>query len=127
MGRAPQEKEIARWLTMRKALLLAFLLLVGYAWSTPSVLLKTERHRTEWHFVNYRFLLVNTSSFPILNAEIRYYAVAAPLAAAVDYSSGINPVIPSASLNGRKVSIIYKRVKLEEYGGIRLLSIRFFD
>ena len=33
----------------------------------------------------------------------------------------------SASLNGRKVSIIYKRVKLEEYGGIRLLSIRFFD
>lgn len=100
MGRAPQEKEIARWLTMRKALLLAFLLLVGYAWSTPSVLLKTERHRTEWHFVNYRFLLVNTSSFPILNAEIRYYAVAAPLAAAVDYSSGINPVFSSASQVG---------------------------
>lgn len=33
----------------------------------------------------------------------------------------------SASLNGRKVSVIYRRVKLEEYGGIRLLSIQFLD
>lgn len=33
----------------------------------------------------------------------------------------------SASLNGRKVSVIYRRVNLKEYGGIRLLSIQFFD
>ena len=77
-----------------------FFLLFGNVWSTPSVLLKSERHRTEWHFVNYRFLLTNTSSLPILNAEIRYYAAAAPLVAAVDYSSGLNPVIPSVSQAG---------------------------
>lgn len=33
----------------------------------------------------------------------------------------------AAALNGRCVSIIYKRVKLDAFGGIRLLSIRLFD
>ena len=73
------------------------LLLVNHVWSTPSVQLQTQRHRTDWQFVNYRFLLTNTSSAPILNPEIDYYAVSIPLAAWVDYSSALNPVTASVA------------------------------
>ena len=81
---------------MKKYLfILCVSLLIGQAWSSPSVLLTSDRHVTAWNFVNYRFKLTNTSSAPILNPEINYYAVSAPLAAWVDYSSGLNPATTS--------------------------------
>ena len=49
-------------------------LLIAQVWSSPSVLLTSDRHVTAWNFVNYRFRLTNTSSIPILNPEINYYA-----------------------------------------------------
>lgn len=33
----------------------------------------------------------------------------------------------AASLNGRKVSVVYKQVKLEDFGGVRLQLIEFRD
>lgn len=33
----------------------------------------------------------------------------------------------AASLNGRKVSVVYKQVKLEDFGGVRLQVIEFRD
>ena len=39
-----------------------------------SVRLVSERHRTEWNWVEYRISLVNKSNIPILNPEIRYFA-----------------------------------------------------
>lgn len=54
---------------------LAFFLLVNFVWAdTPSVLLLTKRHRTEWNWVEYRIALKNTSNTPILNPEVRYFA-----------------------------------------------------
>ena len=50
-------------------------LLTGYAWaSTPSVQLKSERHRTEWNWVEYRLSLKNLSDKPLKNPTIRYFA-----------------------------------------------------
>ena len=36
--------------------------------------LLSERHRTEWNWVEYRISLKNTSQSPIKNPEIRYFA-----------------------------------------------------
>ena len=61
----------------KNRLCLAFLafLLTGYAWaSTPSVQLKSERHRTEWNWVEYRLSLKNLSDKPLKNPTIRYFA-----------------------------------------------------
>ena len=80
---------------MIKCCLILFLLFFAQTWSSPSVLLTSDRHVTAWNFVNYRFRLTNTSSSPILNPEINYYAVSAPLAAWVDYSSALNPATTS--------------------------------
>ena len=81
---------------MKKIYCLIFLLLlIVQAWSDPSVLLAIDRHVTAWNFVNYRFRLTNTSSIPVLNPEINYYAASASLAAWVDYSSALNPATTS--------------------------------
>ena len=81
---------------MKKIYCLIFLLLLtAQTWPSPSVLLTINRHVTAWNFVNYRFNLTNTSSSPILNPEINYYAVSTPLAAWVDYSSALNPATTS--------------------------------
>lgn len=80
---------------MIKYCLILFLLLFAQTWSSPSVLLTSDRHVTAWNFVNYRFRLTNTSSSPILNPEINYYAAPAQLDAHVDFSSGLNPVTTS--------------------------------
>ena len=77
--------------------ILLILVLIANARSIPSVQLQTERHRTDWQFVNYRFKLTNTSSAPILNPEINYYAAQAPLDAWIDYSSGLNPATASVA------------------------------
>ena len=75
--------------------LIFLLMLFVRVWSAPSVQLTSARYVTAWNFVNYRLLLTNTSSTPILNPEINYYAASAPLAAWVDYSSALNPVTTS--------------------------------
>ena len=80
---------------MRRFFILYTLLLINQVWSAPSVELQTQRHRTDWQFVNYRFMLTNTSFAPLLNPEINYYASSALLAAWVDYSSALNPATTS--------------------------------
>lgn len=42
--------------------------------TTSQVRLLSERHRTEWNWVEYRIALTNTSNTPIHNPEIQYYA-----------------------------------------------------
>lgn len=88
-----------------------FFLLLGLAWSSPSVLLTSDRHVTAWNFVNYRFRLTNTSTAPVLNPEINYYAAQAPLGAEVDVSSGLNPVTASVVQAGQ-----YTVVKFSLHG-----------
>lgn len=42
--------------------------------ASPRVKLLTERHRTEWNWVNYRFYLTNNSNETLVNPSIRYFA-----------------------------------------------------
>lgn len=86
-------------------------LMFGLVWSSPSVLLTSDRHVTAWNFVNYRFRLTNTSTAPVLNPEINYYAAQAPLGAEVDVSSGLNPVTASVVQAGQ-----YTVVKFSLHG-----------
>ena len=41
---------------------------------SPIVELKSERHRTEWNWVEYRLTLKNLSSTVLTNPTIRYFA-----------------------------------------------------
>ncbi|WP_295039309.1 hypothetical protein, partial [uncultured Fibrobacter sp.] len=51
------------------------LLLVNIAFATnPSVRLLSERHRTEWNWVEYRLALKNLSNTSLTNPTIRYFA-----------------------------------------------------
>lgn len=51
------------------------LLLVNIAFATsPSVKLLSERHRTEWNWVEYRLALTNLSNSTLANPTIRYFA-----------------------------------------------------
>ena len=45
-----------------------------WAEGSSAVRLLSERHRTEWNWVEYRISLENTSQSPIKNPEIRYFA-----------------------------------------------------
>ena len=50
-------------------------LLVNNLWaSTASVRLLSERHRTEWNWVEYRLKLKNLSNTPLVNPVVRYFA-----------------------------------------------------
>ena len=50
-------------------------LLANLTWANSfDVELLTERHRTEWNWVNYRLTLVNRSNTPLENPSIRYFA-----------------------------------------------------
>ena len=86
---------------MKRFFAIYFFLMFGLVWSNPSVLLTSDRHVTAWNFVNYRFRLTNTSSSPILNPEINYYANPELLEATVDFSSGLNPVTTSVVQAGQ--------------------------
>lgn len=55
-------------------LLNAFLLAWPCAASLPEIQLLSERHRTEWNWVEYRLFLINQTDRSILNPEIRYFA-----------------------------------------------------
>ncbi|MBR4915974.1 MAG: S8 family serine peptidase [Fibrobacter sp.] len=96
---------------MRAASILCVLLFAFLGWAAPSVLLTSDRHVTAWNFVNYRFRLTNTSTAPVLNPEINYYAAQAPLGAEVDFSSGLNPVTASVVQAGQ-----YTVVKFSLHG-----------
>ena len=51
------------------------LLLANFLWaSNAGVELLTERHRTEWNWVNYRLTLINHSNSTLENPSIRYFA-----------------------------------------------------
>ena len=92
--------------------IISFLILtVNYAWAGQTVRLLSERHRTEWNWVEYRISLTNTSSVPILNPEIHYYAADSVLSAAVDYATYPYSVTPSVTLVGGKSDI-----KLDVHG-----------
>ena len=92
--------------------IISFLILtVNYAWSSQAVQLLSERHRTEWNWVEYRVSLKNTSSIPILNPEIHYYAADTVLLVAVDYSTYLYPVTSSVTPVGKKSDI-----KLDVHG-----------
>jgi len=83
----------------KQSILVFFLLLcanVVFA-SVPSVLLLSERHRTEWNWVEYWVTLKNTSSEIVFNPEIRYYAQEAVLEATVDFSTQLYPVTATVS------------------------------
>ena len=71
--------------------IISFLILtVNYAWSSQTVQLLCERHRTEWNWMEYRISLKNISSVPILNPEIHYYAADTVLLVAVSRAQGRN-------------------------------------
>ena len=51
------------------------LLFVNFLWALAlPVQLLSERHRTEWNWVNYRLTLKNISNLPLVNPTIRYFA-----------------------------------------------------
>ena len=52
----------------------SLVLMTNIAWSEPSVRLLSERHRTEWNWIEYRISVTNTTSAPIQNPEVRYFA-----------------------------------------------------
>lgn len=70
---------------------------VNYVWSAPTVKLLCERHRTEWNWVEYRLSLTNTSSVPIQNPEIHYYAAGLDILDTVDFSSNSFTVSSTAT------------------------------
>lgn len=55
-----------------------------YVWCSTGVQLLSERHRTEWNWVEYRITLVNTSELPILNPEVHYFAADTALSPYID-------------------------------------------
>ena len=105
-----------------RLLFILLILMADSLWaSTLPVRLLSERHRTEWNWVEYRLSLTNFSNSPLVNPTIRYFAenpriqycVAHPndtgcegmafdvydvdstLRAVVDYHSLVHSVIPS--------------------------------
>lgn len=108
----------------------------GWATESYAVQLLSERHRTEWNWVEYRISLKNTSNKPIRNPEIRYFAenpyidycelhpqdakcsnaefgivpIDSSLAVDVDYVSGSYRVDKSVQ-PGEKYSVISLKIK----------------
>ncbi len=112
----------------------SLVLMTNIAWSEPSVRLLCERHRTEWNWVEYRISVANTSSTPIQNPEVRYFAentwiqycnnpqhaaqcasIGNPAEATdslfkvdVDYASRLNPVHKTVSSVGKVTAVKLK-------------------
>ncbi|MBR3070975.1 S8 family serine peptidase [Fibrobacter sp.] len=60
---------------MYRILFTLLILLANTLWASASpVQLWSERHRTEWNWVNYRLTLKNISNSPLVNPVIRYFA-----------------------------------------------------
>ena len=117
--------------------LLFFLLIltVNFLWASSfPVRLLSERHRTEWNWVEYRLSLRNLSNSPLVNPTIRYFAenpriqyckahpnnsscegmafdvydVDSTLRAVVDYHSLVHSVIPSFYYDSKYTAISLK-------------------
>lgn len=73
-----------RYLKYFISIILFFIFATSSVWANPTVQLLTKRHRTEWNWVEYRISLTNTSSEPIVNPEIHYYAADSAVTATVD-------------------------------------------
>jgi len=112
----------------------SLVLMTNIAWSEPSVRLLCERYRTEWNWVEYRISVANTSSTPIQNPEVRYFAentwiqycnnpqhaaqcasIGNPsettdslLKVDVDYASRLNPVHKTVSSAGKVTAVKLK-------------------
>ena len=118
-----------------KKLFILLILLANALWaSVTSVRLLSERHRTEWNWVEYRLLLTNLSNLPLVNPTIRYFAenpkiqfcranpnesscsgmqlgnygVDSTLRAVVDYHSVVHSVIPSFYYGSKFTAISLK-------------------
>ena len=81
--------------------------------SPQAIQLFSERHRTEWNWIEYRLILKNGSSFPVLNPEIRYFAndefeKDSLLAIAIDYHSYLYPVKSFVKKNYPYLTISFK-------------------
>jgi len=66
------------------SIILFFTLAASSIWANPTVQLLSQRHRTEWNWVEYRISLTNKSSEPIRNPEIHYYAADPAIIATID-------------------------------------------
>lgn len=102
--------------------------------SSPSVQLLSERHRTEWNWVEYRVSLRNLSNSPLVNPSLRYFAenpriqyckvnpnesdcinmpfgvfeADSSLRAVVDYHSLVHSVKPSFYYGSKYTAITFK-------------------
>lgn len=65
---------MCRPIRLRLTLFVALLLAWPCTASLPEIQLLSERHRTEWNWVEYRLFLANQTDRSILNPEIRYFA-----------------------------------------------------
>ena len=109
----------------------SLVLMTSIAWSEPSVRFLSERHRTEWNWIEYRISVTNTTSAPIQNPEVRYFAentwiqycdnpqhaaqcasIGNPsettdslLKVDVDYASRLNPVHKTVSSAGKVTAV----------------------
>ncbi len=66
------------------SIILFLTLAASSIWANPTVQLLSQRHRTEWNWVEYRISLTNKSSEPIRNPEIHYYAADPAIIATID-------------------------------------------
>ena len=118
----------------RFSLVLLFVLVNALWASTLSVRLTTERHRTEWNWVEYRLKLKNLSNKPLKNPVVRYFAenpriqycevhpndtgcagmeygaydIDSTLRAVVDYFSVVNSVKPKYYYDSKHTVITFK-------------------
>lgn len=119
---------------LRLSVVLLFVLMNCLWASTPSVQLTTERHRTEWNWVEYRLKLKNLSNKPLKNPVVRYFAenlkiqyceahpnifdctgmvygsynVDSTLRAVVDYFSVVNSVEPKYNFDSKYTVITFR-------------------
>lgn len=117
--------------------------------TAPQVRLLSERHRTEWNWVEYRITLTNTSKTAIRNPEVLYYAensniqycennpnnawcasvlngmkvADSSLQVAVDWSSLFNPVETNVESYG-KITVIKLGFKGTFYPG-KTMNVNF--
>ena len=118
-----------------RLLFILLILMADSLWaSTLPVRLLSERHRTEWNWVEYRLSLRNLSNSPLVNPTIRYFAenpriqyckahpnnsncegmafdvydIDSTLRAVVDYHSLVHSVIPSFYYDSKYTTISLK-------------------
>ena len=92
------------------SIILFLTLAASCVWANQTVQLLSQRHRTEWNWVEYRISLTNTSSEPIFNPEIHYYAADPAVTATIDpisdrYSFTLTST-PVGNMSDIKLSVV---------------------